>query len=98
MTKLTGTSRRGFASMDRERQREIASKGGRSVPDAKRSFSRDRSLAASAGRKGGQNVNPEDRSFSQNRELASMAGRKGGQSSAAQQERTDAAPDDGTKS
>lgn len=47
-------SARGFASMDEERQREIASKGGRSVPKEKRSFSQDRSLASVAGRKGGQ--------------------------------------------
>ena len=46
-------SRRGFAAMDKERQREIARKGGASVPDEKRSFSQDRDLAASAGRKGG---------------------------------------------
>lgn len=81
MTENTGKSPRGFASMDRERQREIASKGGRSVPEEKRSFSRNRDLAASAGRKGGKNVSPEARSFSQNRELAAMAGRKGRQSS-----------------
>ena len=31
-------SRRGFAAMDKERQREIARKGGASVPDEKRSF------------------------------------------------------------
>lgn len=80
MPESTGKSRRGFASMDRERQREIASKGGRSVPEEKRSFSLNRDLAASAGRKGGKNVSPEARSFSQNRELASTAGRKGGQS------------------
>ena len=49
-----GTSNRGFASMDAERQREIASKGGRSVPAEKRSFSQDRELASDAGRKGGQ--------------------------------------------
>ena len=48
------TSKRGFASMDAERQREIASKGGRSVPADKRSFSQDRGLASEAGRKGGQ--------------------------------------------
>lgn len=47
-------STRGFASMDLERQREIASKGGRSVPAEKRSFSQDRELASEAGRKGGQ--------------------------------------------
>jgi general stress protein YciG len=40
--------------MDPERQREIARKGGASVPGEKRSFSQDRSLAAEAGRKGGE--------------------------------------------
>ena len=48
-------SGRGFASMDEDKQREIASKGGQSVPDEKRSFSQDRDLAAEAGRKGGEN-------------------------------------------
>ena len=50
----SGTSRRGFASMDPALQREIASKGGRSVPPEERSFSKDRALAAQAGRKGGE--------------------------------------------
>lgn len=72
-------SNRGFASMDQNRQREIARKGGQSVPNSKRSFSQDRSLAAKAGRKGGHNVPDEKRSFSQNRQLAAAAGRKGGQ-------------------
>ena len=45
---------RGFAAMDAERRREIARKGGKSVPDEKRSFTQDRSLAAEAGRKGGR--------------------------------------------
>lgn len=49
-----GTSKRGFASMDPALQREIASKGGRSVPPEERSFSKDRALAAQAGRKGGE--------------------------------------------
>ena len=75
------TSNRGFASMDAERQREIASMGGKAVPDSKRSFSQNRSLAAEAGRKGGQSVPDEKRSFSQNPELAAEAGRKGGQAS-----------------
>jgi len=35
-------------------QREIARKGGASVPGEKRSFSQDRRLAAEAGRKGGE--------------------------------------------
>ena len=49
MASGNSTSKRGFASMDLERQREIASKGGRSVPAEKRSFSQDRELASSAG-------------------------------------------------
>ena len=47
-------AKRGFAAMDAERRREIARKGGASVPDEKRSFSQDRDLAAAAGRKGGE--------------------------------------------
>ena len=54
MTVGRSTSKRGFASMDPEKQREIASKGGQSVPAEKRSFSQDRELASEAGRKGGQ--------------------------------------------
>ncbi len=82
-----GTSNRGFASMDRAKQRQIASKGGQSVPPEKRSFSQDPSLAAQAGRKGGESVPPEGRSFSQNRELAAEAGRKGGQARGASSRR-----------
>ena len=58
-------STRGFASMDPEKQRAIARKGGESVPNDKRSFSQNPKLAAEAGRKGGQRVDPEKRSFSQ---------------------------------
>jgi len=47
------TSQRGFASMSPEKRREIASKGGKSVPAEKRSFSQNRELAAEAVRKRG---------------------------------------------
>ena len=47
--------KRGFASMSAERRREIASKGGKSVPADKRTFSLNSALASEAGRKGGQN-------------------------------------------
>jgi uncharacterized protein len=77
----TRTSERGFASMDEEKQREIARKGGRSVPPQARSFSKNPVLASAAGRKGGQSVPPHQRSFSKNPELASQAGRKGGTAS-----------------
>ncbi|WP_271083533.1 KGG domain-containing protein [Brevundimonas sp. NIBR11] len=52
----TGSNRipqRGFGSMNPERQREIARKGGAAVPSEKRSFSQNSELAREAGRKGG---------------------------------------------
>jgi general stress protein YciG len=74
-------SKRGFASMDPEKQREIARMGGMSVLAGKRSFSQNPSLAAEAGRKGGQSVDPANRSFAKNPALAAKAGQKGGRSS-----------------
>ncbi len=71
-------SKRGFASMSPEVRRAIASKGGKSVPAEKRSYSQSPELAASAGRKGGQSVSPANRSFSRSPALASEAGKKGG--------------------
>jgi general stress protein YciG len=53
--KQSGTSNRGFASMDPAKQRAIASKGGSSVPPEKRPFAQNHKLAAEAGRKGGEN-------------------------------------------
>lgn len=75
------TSTRGFASMSPEKRREIARKGGASVPSSKRSFAQNPALAAAAGRKGGQSVDPAKRSFSLNHDLAAEAGRKGGHAS-----------------
>lgn len=71
---------RGFASMDEQKQRDIARRGGRSVPGEKRSFSQNHALASAAGRTGGQNVPHAKRSFAQDRALAAAAGRKGGES------------------
>ena len=81
MTSTKRPSARGFASMDPEKQRAIARKGGESVPNEKRSFSQNPDLAATAGRKGGHSVNPTKRSFSQDHMLAAEAGRKGGHAS-----------------
>ncbi|WP_353183605.1 con-10 family general stress protein [Bosea sp. (in: a-proteobacteria)] len=47
-------SGRGFAGMDDDKQRHIASKGGQSVPSEKRSFSQDHELASEAGKRGGE--------------------------------------------
>lgn len=49
----TPKQRRGFAAMSPERRREIAAKGGASVPAAKRSFSTREGLASAAGQIGG---------------------------------------------
>lgn len=56
---MNNTHKRGFASMDPKRQKEIASHGGRSVPPHLRTFSKNRELAVSAGRKGGLAPHPE---------------------------------------
>ncbi len=61
MPEGTSTGRRGFASMSPEKQREIASKGGKSVPSEKRSFAQNRDLASEAGRKGGRMSRPGSR-------------------------------------
>ena len=45
---------RGFAAMSPEMRVKIAKKGGASVPGEKRSFHKDRDLAARAGRLGGE--------------------------------------------
>jgi uncharacterized protein len=68
------TSKRGFASMDQARQREIARKGGESVPAEKRSFSQNHQLAAEAGRKGGLS-SQGGRNRNSNRDMASESRR-----------------------
>jgi uncharacterized protein len=72
------TSNRGFASMDEQKRREMASRGGQASGG---NFKNDPARAAEAGRKGGQDVPAEERSFSKDRELAAEAGRKGGEHS-----------------
>ena len=72
-----GGAKRGFAAMDGALQRDIARRGGRSVPPDKRSFSRDRDLAVAAGRKGGKSVPGGRRSFALDPGLAAEAGRRG---------------------
>jgi uncharacterized protein len=49
-----GTSRRGFASMDEDKQREIASRGGKAAHQKGTAHEFDSAEAAEAGRKGGQ--------------------------------------------
>ncbi|MGQ0538851.1 MAG: KGG domain-containing protein [Gemmatimonadaceae bacterium] len=68
----TGKSKRGFASMDRERQREIASKGGRAAHAKGTAHEWSSNEARMAGRKGGEVV-------SRNRDHMAEIGRHGGE-------------------
>lgn len=65
-------SNRGFASMDREKQKEIASKGGKAAHAQGRAHEFTPDEARSAGRKGGEAV-------SKDRDHMAQIGRAGGQ-------------------
>jgi general stress protein YciG len=72
---LSGTRNRGFASMDREKQREIARKGGKAAHEKGTAHEFTADEARAAGRKGGERV-------SSDRAHMSKIGRLGGKSSA----------------
>ena len=69
---MTERPRRGFASMDQERQRQIASKGGKAAHIKGRAHEFTPEQAREAGRKGGMAV-------SQDRRHMAKIGRKGGE-------------------
>lgn len=71
--KSSETGKQGFASMDDEKQREIASKGGQTAHEKGTAHEFTTKEAKAAGRKGGETV-------SQDREHMSDIGRKGGKS------------------
>lgn len=71
---VEGKSKRGFASMSPEKQREIASKGGRAAHEKGTAHEFTSEEAREAGRKGGQAV-------SRNRSHMAEIGRKGGEHS-----------------
>jgi general stress protein YciG len=67
---MNNTSRRGFASMDPDKQRTIASKGGKAAHAKGTAHEFTSEEAREAGRRGGMVV-------SQNREHMAMIGREG---------------------
>lgn len=71
---MTDTSNRGFASMDEDKQREIASQGGKAAHEQGTAHEFTSEEAREAGRKGGETV-------SQDREHMSEIGREGGKNS-----------------
>ncbi len=69
---MADTSRRGFASMDPAKKREIASRGGRAAHEKGTAHEFTPDEARAAGRKGGETV-------SRNREHMASIGRRGGE-------------------
>jgi general stress protein YciG len=74
-------SRRGFAGMDPQKQREIASKGGRAAHAKGTAHEFTPEEAREAGRKGGQAAHLRGTAHQFTSEEAREAGRKGGRSS-----------------
>src|SRR5437016_335556 len=73
--------RRGFAGMDPQKQREIASKGGRAAHAKGTAHEFTPEEAREAGRKGGQAAHMRGTAHQFTPEEAREAGRKGGRSS-----------------
>jgi general stress protein YciG len=76
---MTEKSLRGFAAMDREKQRAIASKGGRAAHAKGTAHEFTTEEARAAGRKGGQAAHAKGTAHEFTPEEARAAGRKGGQ-------------------
>jgi general stress protein YciG len=75
--------RRGFASMDLEKRRVIASKGGKAAHEKGRAHEFTPEEAREAGRKGGHVAHEKGTAHRFTSEEARAAGRKGGQKSRA---------------
>lgn len=78
---MSEKSLRGFAAMDREKQRAIASKGGKAAHAKGTAHEFTPEEARAAGRKGGQAAHAKGTAHEFTPEEAREAGRKGGQSS-----------------
>src|SRR5215213_9278496 len=75
---MANTKKRGFASMDPEKQRAIASKGGRAAHAKGTAHEFTPEEARAAGRKGGQAAHTRGTAHKFTSEEARAAGRKGG--------------------
>lgn len=81
MAQTQGGSNRGFAAMDQEKQREIASKGGKAAHAKGTAHEFDSRTAAEAGSKGGKAAHAKGTAHEFSSKEAAEAGRKGGQNS-----------------
>ena len=77
---MSEKEKRGFASMDAQKQRDIASKGGRAAHEKGTAHEFDSSEAKAAGRKGGRVAHERGTAHEFTSQEARTAGRKGGQS------------------
>ncbi|HSI94544.1 MAG: KGG domain-containing protein [Methylophilaceae bacterium] len=77
----TQGSNRGFAAMDEDKQREIASKGGKAAHEKGTAHEFSSQQAAEAGSKGGKAAHAKGTAHEFSSQEAAAAGRKGGQSS-----------------
>jgi general stress protein YciG len=71
-------SKRGFASMSKDKQREIASMGGKSAHEIGSAHQFTRSEAVAAGQKGGKSAHANGTRHKFSHDKAVEAGRKGG--------------------
>ncbi len=76
-----GTAKRGFASMDPARQREIASQGGKAAHESGNAHEFTSEEAREAGSKGGKAAHAKGTAHEFTPEEAREAGRKGGEAS-----------------
>src|SRR5947199_190481 len=83
----SNTRNRGFASMDAEKQREIARKGGRAAHEKGTAHEFTSDEARAAGRKGGERVSAD-------RHHMSRIGRMGGKNSAGRRQTPRSSPPD----
>jgi uncharacterized protein len=75
---MADKGKRGFASMDQEKQRQIASKGGKIAHETGRAHQFTSAEARAAGRKGGLAAHQRGKAHEFTSEEARQAGRKGG--------------------
>jgi general stress protein YciG len=80
-TESSGSRERGFAAMDRNKQKEIASMGGKAAHAKGTAHEFTSEEAARAGSKGGRAAHEKGTAHEFSRQEATEAGRKGGQAS-----------------
>jgi len=77
---MTEKGKQGFASMDEDKQKEIASKGGKTAHEKGTAHEFSSEEARESGRKGGEVAHEKGTAHEFSSEEAREAGRKGGKS------------------